>query len=106
MSLPVRESAIRPLEGKRDEAARIAETASQMPPAVAGFSLGQLYTTLLPSSLRKSLGAYYTPPALVERLLRLVTESGFDWKTGNIVDPACGGAAFLASLAPRLIPSL
>lgn len=64
--------------------------------------MGQLYTALLPDAVRKALGAFYTPPALVRRLIEIVTLSGFDWNAGRIIDPACGGAAFLASLAPTL----
>ena len=68
----------------------------------AGFLTGQLYTALLPDAVRKELGAFYTPPAIVDRLLELVTESGFSWRRGTIMDPACGGAAFLASVAPKI----
>ncbi len=68
----------------------------------AGFLLGQLYTTLLPDGLRKELGAFYTPPPLVARLMDLATSNGFDWRRGRVIDPACGGAAFLAAVAPRL----
>jgi adenine-specific DNA-methyltransferase len=82
---------------------RLGQAFSVLPPAQAGFLLGQLYTALLPCALRKSLGAYYTPPSLVNRLLELVTSSGFDWSSGRIIDPACGGAAFLASVAPKLV---
>lgn len=81
----------------------IADVAAGLELPDAGFFLGKLYTALLPDSVRKKLGAYYTPPALVERLLTLVTESGFSWQTGRVIDPACGGAAFLASVAPRMV---
>ena len=88
----------------RDErlARRLGTALADMPISQAGFMAGQLYTTLLPDDTRKRLGAYYTPPALVARLLELVSQSGFDWKKGRILDPACGGAAFLASIAPKL----
>src|SRR5438094_436238 len=33
----------------------------------AGFLVGQFYTALLPETVRKTLGAYYTPPPLVDR---------------------------------------
>ena len=82
---------------------RLGESFLVLPLSQSGFLLGQLYTALLPDDVRKNLGAYYTPPALVSRLLDLVTSCGFDWASGRIIDPACGGAAFLASVAPRLL---
>lgn len=82
---------------------RLGDAFLALPFSQAGFLIGQLYTALLPDSVRKALGAFYTPPALVARLLELVTASGFDWKRGRIIDPACGGAAFLASIAPLLV---
>ena len=81
---------------------RLGDAFMALPHAQSGFLIGQLYTSLLPDALRKALGAYYTPPALVERLLELVSLIGFDWARGRIIDPACGGAAFLASVAPVL----
>ncbi len=82
---------------------RLGDAFVALPQAESGFLIGQLYTALLPDGVRKTLGAYYTPPALVHRLIDLVTLTGFDWRTGRIIDPACGGAAFLASVAPRLL---
>jgi hypothetical protein len=82
---------------------RMGDAFTALPPAESGFLIGQLYTALLPDGLRKTLGAFYTPPALVDRLLELVAETGFDWRTGRVIDPACGGAAFLASVAPLLV---
>jgi len=69
----------------------------------AGYLAGQLYTALMPDAVRKRLGAFYTPPPLADRLLQLVTDSGFDWGQGRIVDPACGGAAFLVPLAAKVV---
>ena len=75
---------------------RLGQAFLLLPPAQSGFLLGQLYTALLPDTVRKSLGAYYTPPALVGRLLDLVTSCGFNWRSGRIIDPAFGGAALAA----------
>jgi adenine-specific DNA-methyltransferase len=36
----------------------------------------------------------------------LATEAGFDWSNGRILDPACGGGAFLAPVASRLRSTL
>jgi adenine-specific DNA-methyltransferase len=69
-------------------------------------SITGLYTTLLPDHQRGSLGAFYTPPALAERLLDMAGEAGVDWRTARILDPACGGGAFLLPAAKRLIEAL
>lgn len=68
-----------------------------------GFLLGSLYTSLLPAELRAQLGAYYTPPLLAERLLDLVAAEGCDWANHQVLDPACGGGAFLVPVANRII---
>lgn len=102
-NIRLRESVVQPTDDFFVLSQRAAHAAAQIRPSVAGFRIGQLYTALLPDVLQKKLGAYYTPPSLVERLLFLATEAGFKWETGRIIDPACGGAAFLASLAPRLL---
>lgn len=81
-------------------------SAATSPPLHAGYLISSLYTVMLPEKMRSSLGAYYTPPALVERLLDMVTEAGFDWEKGRILDPACGGGAFLAPVAVRMLRSL
>ena len=69
----------------------------------AAFLVGTLYTALLPRELRQVRGAYYTPPALAERLLDLAGEAGADWPSLSALDPACGGGAFLTPLAGRLL---
>jgi Eco57I restriction-modification methylase len=92
-----------PIEKHTGLVQRLGEAFMVLPIQHSGFLLGQLYTALLPDPIRKSLGAYYTPPVLVNRLLELVTSCGFDWSAGKIIDPACGGAAFLASVAPLMI---
>lgn len=76
---------------------------AEFPVEDAGYLIGSIYTVMLPSSLRSSLGAYYTPPPLVSRLLDLAEKAGFDFSKGTAIDPACGGGAFLAPLALRMI---
>lgn len=70
--------------------------------AISGYLIGSLYTSLLPPDVRSEWGVYYTPPPLVSRLVSTVTHGRFDWKTSKIIDPACGGAAFLAPLADQI----
>lgn len=69
----------------------------------ASYLVGTLYTALLPNKLRASLGAYYTPPVLAERLLDIAATEGVDYSTVTALDPACGGGAFLAPLARRIL---
>lgn len=98
----LRKSVVPPLKRFSGLSDRLSGALGTFSAARAGFLTGQLYTALLPDEVRKELGAFYTPPALVGRLLQLITESGFSWRRGTIIDPACGGAAFLASVAPKI----
>ena len=72
----------------------------------ASYMIGVLYTGMMPDRFRARLGAYYTPSALCERLLDMATEAGVDWRSARVLDPACGGGAFLAPVARRMAESL
>ena len=80
----------------------IGTAASLVDPPDAGYRIGMIYTGVMPDRLRAELGAYYTPPALCERLLDRATEAGVDWRSARILDPACGGGAFLSPVARRI----
>lgn len=84
-------------------AEQIGKLVASFPVEDAGFLVGSIYTVMLPDALRSSLGAFYTPPPLVSRLLDLAEDAGFDFATGSAIDPACGGGAFLAPVALRMI---
>jgi hypothetical protein len=79
---------------------------ARLDPALSGYFLGTIYTSLLPSAIRSAWGIFYTPPPLVERLLSNITNAGVDWTAARIIDPACGGAAFLAPVAVRVWQAL
>lgn len=64
--------------------------------------VGTFYTLLLDPELRKEQATYFTPPSLAETVIDLVVEAGFDIRTGHVLDPAAGGAAFLSTLAARI----
>lgn len=85
---------------------RVAEETGRLvasfPVEDAGYLIGSIYTVMLPSGLRSELGAYYTPPPLVSRLLDQAEGAGFDFGMGSVIDPACGGGAFLAPVALRM----
>ena len=93
-----------------EEACGLAESigtaASELNVLDASYMIGVLYTGMMPGGLRAQLGAYYTPPALCERLLDMATEAGVDWCSARVLDPACGGGAFLAPAARRMAESL
>ena len=86
------------------EIARIVgATAAGLDTAAASYNMiGVLYTATMPDQLRTKLGAYYTPPALCQRLLDMATEAGVDWRSARVLDPACGSGAFLSAAARRM----
>lgn len=84
----------------------IASAAAQLPLVNAAYQISAIYTALLPSKMRSTLGIYYTPPALTERLMTLAEQSGTDWATARVLDPACGGGAFLMPVATRMMEAL
>ena len=90
----------------REKAAALGKAAAELDVSEAGYVIGRLYTGTMPNGLRAALGAYYTPPPLCERLLDSATEAGVDWRSARVLDPACGGGAFLAPVARRMAESL
>ena len=93
-------------EEAEEQAERIGIAAAGLDVLDAGYLIGVLYTGMMPDRFRAQLGAYYTPPALCERLLDMATEAGVDWRSALVLDPACGGGAFLAPVARRMAESL
>lgn len=67
----------------------------------ASFEIGRLFTSLLPTDYRSQHGIYFTPPALTTRLLDLSESVGIRWRDAHVLDPACGGGAFLAPVIAR-----
>ena len=88
-----------------DQAESIGRAAAGLDVLDASYMIGVLYTGMMPARFRARLGAYYTPPALCERLLDMATEAGVDWRSARVLDPACGGGAFLAPVARRMAES-
>ncbi len=87
-------------------AARFSEVLTGLKPREAVYLAGIIYTTALPEAYRASHGIYYTPPALVDRLLSMAEEGGVDWSTVRVLDPSCGGGAFLVPIALRMVENL
>jgi len=86
----------------RNLAASMGREVAVLPLLEGCHFLTSLYTTLLPGKKRSALGAFYTPPALTQRLLDLASEGGVDWATARVLDPASGGGAFLLEAASRM----
>jgi adenine-specific DNA-methyltransferase len=87
----------------RGEAERLGLACAEQDPIEAGYRIGCIYTAALPPRYRSEYGAYYTPPALSSRLIDMCTRAGVDWKTCRVLDGSCGGAAFLAPVALRML---
>lgn len=84
----------------------LAEAAARFGAETAAYHIGLIYTCMLPRPHRAELGIYYTPPALTDRLITQASNAGVDWKTCRVLDPACGGGAFLAPVARRILDEL
>jgi len=95
------------LDSTVQEVARaVGYAASKLNVVEASYQLGNLYTAVLPNSTRSSQGIFYTPPSLTSRLIEISENAGVDWRTARVVDPACGGGAFLAPVALKMVESL
>lgn len=97
--------------GKIDHAAAelarsVGEQAANLPLREGIYFITSLYPAMLPARLRSQLGAFYTPPCLVERLLDLATETGLRWEEVRVLDPAAGSGAFLVAAAARMLDAL
>jgi hypothetical protein len=61
--------------------------------------LRDFYQNLVPETLRKSLGEFYTPDWLVEFAVDKAKVS--DWTTTRVLDPTCGSGSFLVEIIRR-----
>jgi adenine-specific DNA-methyltransferase len=84
----------------------IGSAAAMCAPEAAAYAIGLTYTGMLPTTYRADHGVYYTPPELTRRLLDQATAAGVDWRGCRVLDPACGGGAFLAPVAQRMLAAL
>jgi adenine-specific DNA-methyltransferase len=89
-----------------ETARTLGEQAAQLSTEQACYQLSATYTALVPATTRSALGMYYTPPALAHRLLDMAEKSGIDWGGARVLDPACGGGAFLLPAAMRMRAAL
>lgn len=97
--------------GRLDHAAAelartVGEDAAALPMIEGLHFVTSLYPAMLPERTRSELGAFYTPPCLVQRLLDLAAETGVRWAEARVLDPAAGAGAFLVEIANRMLESL
>lgn len=72
----------------------------------ATYWLSSSYAMLADEGYRKKLAMFFTPASLTEGLLDDLAEQGVDFGSQSFMDPACGGAAFLAPIALRMRTAL
>ena len=61
--------------------------------------LRDFYQDLVPDTLRKSLGEFYTPDWVVEHAVDQACVT--DWLTTRVLDPTCGSGSFLVEIVRR-----
>ncbi len=83
-------------------AGSMGRAAARLDAIKASYLIGVTYTVMLPDEIRSRLGVYYTPPGLTRRLLDMATLAGVDWASCRVLDPACGGGAFLAPVVAKI----
>lgn len=72
----------------------------------AAFWLSSTYAILTNEACRKQLAMYFTPTPLTSGFLDELNAQGADFGKHSFLDPACGGAAFLAAIALRMQQAL
>lgn len=87
-------------------ARRLGTALAALPATEACYQLGSTYAAMLPDATRTQRGVYYTPPALVERLLEQAEIAGIDWRTARVLDPAAGAGVFLLAVARRMVRAI
>jgi adenine-specific DNA-methyltransferase len=71
----------------------------QLPLLDGAYWLSTAYSALSSESHRKTLAMFFTPPRIADRLITDLVDEGVRFENDRFIDPACGGAAFLALVA-------
>lgn len=90
------------LYSKLDEVQAFVDWLSDLEFLEASFWLSSVYALWAGDDHRKTYAVFFTPPSLTTRLLDDLSDAGASFTTSTFVDPACGGAAFLAPIAERI----
>lgn len=72
----------------------------------SAFWLSSAYAVWVGNDARSEKSLYFTPPVLADRLIDNLISQGASLKDDVWVDPACGGGAFLAPVAIRMIDAM
>lgn len=67
------------------------------------YWISNVYSSLIPSTIKHALAAYFTPPYIARYTISRAEEFGFNIASSRILDPASGGAAFLTPFSAALI---
>ena len=81
----------------------IAELFAGLDAPWSDHAVASVYAALMGKGRRKALGAYFTPPGLVDYLLGRAQQFGVDLADGRVRDPAAGGAAFIVPIARAMV---
>jgi adenine-specific DNA-methyltransferase len=87
-------------------AARMGAAIAGVEPRLAAYFAGTVYMTALPETYRATHGIFYTPPELVDRLVMMAEQAGVEWGSCRVLDPACGGGAFMLPVAMRMVAAM
>lgn len=68
----------------------------------ASYWLSSAYAIWAGEEHRRRYAVFFTPPSLTRRLLDELSAAGIRFGESSFIDPACGGAAFLAPIAQRI----
>jgi adenine-specific DNA-methyltransferase len=68
----------------------------------ASYWLSSVYALWAGDAHRQKFAVFFTPPSLTKRLLDDLADAGVSFSRCKFIDPACGGAAFLAPIAQRI----
>lgn len=74
----------------------------KLPLLEGAYWLSTVYSALSSEAYRKRLAMFFTPPRIASRLITDLREEGVQFGRDRFIDPACGGAAFLALVAERM----
>jgi adenine-specific DNA-methyltransferase len=85
------------------EIIELATWLSNRPFLEASFWLSTAYAMWVGNGVRNEMSLYFTPPALAERLIDNLISNGASLTDHTWMDPACGGGAFLAPAAVRMV---
>lgn len=88
---------------RHDPPPEVARVLVGLEPAWSDHAVASVYAALMGKTRRKALGAYFTPPALVDYLLERARQFGVDLASARVRDPAAGGAAFIVPIARNMI---